>query len=120
MFGKNKIGNEQLQFMTIFDTKVQVYRDPILCVNEHALIRDIQQMFRDPQEQAKNQLYTNAEDFQIFRVGYWCRQTGVITPVNQEHVVNLHEIKAIVPKAEEMRTVNQAGAGPGLVGIPST
>lgn len=82
-----------LEYFTIYDSKVGVYREPMLAINRHDILRQIDGLFRDP-AQTRNQLLTNAEDFSLFKCGEYCKRTGQITPTTLEHIANLHEIKA--------------------------
>lgn len=98
MFGKNNQPEPEFEYFTIFDSKTRSYREPILAINRHDLLRQVQNMFLDPKEQQKNPLYINAEDFSIFKIGEFDKKSGVITSTKQEHIANLHEIRASVEK----------------------
>lgn len=104
MFGNKK--NEKtdlpdLEYFTIFDTKTSSYREPILAINRHDLLRAIQNDFSDPAKAAKNQHYQNAEDFQIFKVGEYDKKSGTITGVHHEHIANMHDIKAVALRSQK-------------------
>lgn len=98
MFGKNVQPKNDYQYFTIFDSKVGIYREPVLGINEHDILRQIDALFRDPQ-QAQNQLVTNAEDFSLFRIGGFTKATGTITTQQPEHIANLHDIRAAVQRS---------------------
>lgn len=103
-FGK-KQHQEDEQYFTFYDSKTQSYGVPMPQINQHSLIRDLMNMFRDP-GQAKNQLVQNAEDFAIYKVGSFDKKTGVFQAIQPTHVVNLHELRA---------TVKAESSGPGIV-----
>ena len=92
MFGKDQ-KRPDLEMFTIFDTKTATYRIPSYAINKYDLLRQIENMFKDP-SQEKNDLNTNAEDFQVFKIGEYDRLTGQLAAQKPEHVANLHEIKA--------------------------
>lgn len=97
MFGKNKEQQADLEFFTIFDVKIGRYWDktPMTAINHHDMIRQIQDLFTDPQ-QNRNQLLTNAEDFQLFKIGAYHKSSASIIPQNPEHIANLHELKSSI------------------------
>lgn len=108
MFGKNK---DQVDFelFSIYDSKTQAYGNPTHAVNHHDLIRQVTNMFLDP-SQRNNQLFTNAEDFSVFRIGTYSKSTGTISAINPEHIANLHDLRALV-RAQEPKNI-QTGIGP--------
>lgn len=57
-------------------------------------MRQIINMFKDP-TQSKNRFLVNAEDFSIFRIGTYDKKTGIITSTNLEHIVNMHDLRAL-------------------------
>jgi len=87
--------NPDLEYFTIYDTKSSSYREPMLAINQHVMLRQISNLLADP-AQSKNELLTNAEDFQLFRVGTYDRKTGQITGTGHEHIANFHELKSAV------------------------
>lgn len=100
MFGKKQDqATPDFEYFSIFDSKVSVYREPMLAANRHDMVRQIDNLFRDP-AQAKNQLLLNAEDFSLFKVGEFTKKTGLIVGCTPEHVANLHEIRALVIRSE--------------------
>lgn len=92
MFGKEKVKPE-LEMFTIFDSKTQSYRDPMLALNDQDMIRQVSNLFQDPQ-QTQNLLVLNAEDYSLFRIGYYSRKTGTIETQHPEHIANLHDLRA--------------------------
>lgn len=85
------------EYFTIYDSKVGVYREPILALNKHDILRQLDTLFREPDQKA--QLFTNAEDFQLFQVGSYDTLTGQITPEQPIHIANLHELKSAVMRS---------------------
>lgn len=97
---KNPFKNDQdeknydHEIFVIFDSKTSSYTLPSFAMNHHDLVRQIINMFNDP-AQAKNQLLVNAEDFSIFRTGYYSKSTGEINPCKLTHIANLHDLRAL-------------------------
>lgn len=90
------------QFFTIYDSKVGTYRAPILAINEHDVLRQIDTLFRDP-DQKRNQLLLNAEDFSLFKIAEYSEKTGEIRPIEPiQHVANLHDIRSVVQRDNPM------------------
>lgn len=106
MFKKSDTIKHDLEYFTIYDTKVGTYRVPMTAINHHDMLRQIDGLFRDPQ-QTNNQLVANAEDFSLFRIGYFDFATGEITTTRHEHIANLHDIRASVNASK-----NQLGIAP--------
>lgn len=97
MFGsKQKIERPDSEIFVYFDSKSKSYGQPMFAINQHAILRDITNMFRDPERQ-KDVLYTNAEDFSVFKIGYYDKSTGKIHSQELEHIANLHDLRALVP-----------------------
>ncbi|WNK14458.1 MAG: nonstructural protein [Microvirus sp.] len=93
---KPKVRETDYEYFTIYDSKTESYREPMLAVNQHDMLRQIDGLFRDP-AQERNQLLTNAEDFSVYKIGTFTKKTGLITSVQPpEHIANLHEIRAAV------------------------
>lgn len=94
MFGKKNNQTEpDFEYFSLYDTKVEAYRPPVLAINQYDMLRQLDNMFKDP-EHAKNQIVQNAEDFQLFKVGDFTKKTGTINSYPPVHVANLHEIRA--------------------------
>lgn len=94
MFG-NKSKDADYEYFTIYDSKTQSYRMPMPAINAHDMLRQIDGLFRDPQ-QAQNQLITNAEDFSLFKCGEYTQKTGELVGTKLEHIANLHDIRASI------------------------
>lgn len=94
MFGKEKPKND-VEIFTIYDSKSLSYGKTTQAPNRHVLIRDLVNMFREPAQQKENSLYINAEDYSIFKIGEYSNTTGLITAQPQEHVANLHDLRAL-------------------------
>lgn len=92
MFGKDK--KSDLEFFTIFDSKSQSYDVPTFAMNKNVLMRDIINMFKDPQ-QSKNKFLLNAEDYSLFKIGSYNKTTGQVTSHNLEHIANMHDLRAM-------------------------
>lgn len=97
MFGK-KEEVPDIEYFALFDSKVGVYRDPVVAMNRYDMLRHLEHHFRDS-SQAKSQLVMNPEDFALFKVGDFCRKTGILRGCNPEHVANLHDIKSAVVRS---------------------
>ena len=93
MFGQKKSDpRPDYEYFTIYDSKSESYREPMLAINEHDMVRQISNLFADP-AQAQNQLLLNAEDFSLFSVGFFSKKTGSIESHAPRHIANLHEIR---------------------------
>lgn len=93
MFGK-KSETPDLELFVIYDSKAQCYDKPMFVMNKNVLMRDVINMFKDPQQKS-NTLLTNAEDYSIFKIGSFSKTTGLVQGQNLEHVVNLHDLRAM-------------------------
>jgi len=112
MFGSKK--NEEApdsEYFTIYDTKVGTYREPILAINRHDMLRSLTTMYTDPKAH-RDQYVLNAEDFQLFKIGEFSKKTGELTGCKPEHIANLHDIKAAVARSQPH--------SPPALGIAST
>ena len=96
MFGNKKDKQVDLEFFTVFDSKAKYYEAPLMAENKDTLLRDILNNFKNPESQQKNKYYINAEDYAIYRIGYFSKVTGSIDPNNLEHIANLHDLRALV------------------------
>lgn len=106
--GKNKDAQRpSFEMFAIFDSKVGTYGQPKLVVNEATLHRDLLAMYSRPPEQP-SLMWTNPEDFQVFKVGEYFAETGTIVPQAPTHVVSLHEVKAAADAAR-VRSSGPAG-----------
>lgn len=86
---------KDLEIFTIYDSKVGAYDVPTFAINQHDLVRQIVNMFKDPQ-QRNNRFLVNAEDYSIFRSGYYSKKQGeIITCTPLEHIVNMHELRTM-------------------------
>lgn len=96
MFGK-KEERSDLEIFTIFDSKAQLYEQPIFASNKNVLMRDFMNFLADP-AQKSSRINLNAEDYAFFKIGSFDKGTGKITACNLEHVVNMHDLRAMVPQ----------------------
>lgn len=98
MFGKSKDDvRPSFEIFSIYDSKAQTYGQPKLVVNEPTLHRELLAMYSTPPQQA-SVIWTNPEDFQVFRIGYYYSDSGKIVAQAPEHIVSLHEVKAAALK----------------------
>ena len=106
MFQKQKTNNQQqvappddqiyldLEIYVLYDSKVGTYRLPSFQASKWDVIRNLEQMFEDPQ-QAQNDVVRNPEDFTLFKLGGYSRKFGkIILTSAPESVIGLHEIKS--------------------------
>ena len=105
MFARNKSSEEDVQIFTIFDSKSKSYELPTFSMNKESLLREVLNMFRDP-SQSRNKFLTNAEDFSVFKIGSYDRKTGILTPINLEHVANMHDLRALAEPMEASRALS--------------
>lgn len=106
MFGKkNDQQAPDLEVFTIYDSKSKSYDVPVFAVNENVLKRDLVNMFNDPR-QSENRFLVNAEDYSIFRIGSYRKETGTLETINLEHVANLNDLRAMSNWTNTPRTVN--------------
>lgn len=88
----------ELEYFTLHDSKVGVYREPMLAINRHDILRQLTDLFKDP-EQQKAQIVANAEDFALFKCGEFSKVTGKMTGTPLEHIANLHDIRSAVARS---------------------
>lgn len=100
MFGKNKEIQKDFDVFTIYDSKVSAYDMPMFAMNEHDLTREIMNHFRDPAKRQQNKFYLNAEDYSLFRIGYYSKKAGKIIAQDAEHIANFHELRAVIDQKE--------------------
>lgn len=100
MFGQKQENQRQsdLQLFTIYDSKTESYRDPVMAVNQHDLARQITNSFREQRD--KNGYFANAEDYSVFYLGDYCRKTGTIAAREPVHQFNLHDLRSVVLNME--------------------
>lgn len=83
-----------IQLFTIYDSKTMSYGAPTFAANHLDLQRSLINMFKEP-EQKNNKYLVNAEDYSIFRIGSFDKKSGQLVGQNLEHVVNLHDLRAM-------------------------
>lgn len=111
--GKKSEGKVDVELFTFYDCKSQLYGTPSFAVNRHDLIRELMNMFRNPEQQARNTLYINAEDFTLFKIGSYDKSSGkIVVDPTHEHVANLIDLRSSV-QAEQAKS--RAVGGPSLV-----
>lgn len=107
MFLRNKTEDKKgaLEVFTIFDSKSGGYDVPAFAQNKNVLMRDIVNLFNDP-SQSRNKFLVNAEDYSIFKIGWYDKSTGQIESHNLEHVANMHDLRAMAtPPAQNLGIV---------------
>ncbi len=92
MFGKNET-RKDLEIFAIYDSKVNSYREPAYAINKFDVIRQIENMFRDPQQRS-NPLVLNPSDYSLYYLGDYDKGTGTITVQKKIVIAHLHEIQA--------------------------
>lgn len=95
MFSKKEKSNTEYDFFTVYDSKSKSYSEPFPAKNSEVVLRDFANAFRNPEAPQKNRYYMNAEDFSIFKCGEFESTTGKMIGCNLEHVMNLHDIRAM-------------------------
>lgn len=97
MFTKKENRKPDLDVFVMFDSKVGTYDRPFFALNQDDLLRDVlNNMRKDAKDpNCQNKYYMNAEDFSIFKIGSYYRESGEITGESAKHVVNLHELKVL-------------------------
>lgn len=81
------------EVFVIFDSKTMSYDLPAFAINHHDIIRQLLNLFQDPQQRS-NRYVLNAEDYSIFRSGYFDKKTGQLTTCTLSHIANLHDLRA--------------------------
>lgn len=92
MFGKKDQQQADFHLYTVFDSKSGSYWEPMQSVSDETMIRQIQNLWRDP-NQSMNSLVLNSEDYSLFRIGSFSKKTGHVVGFNHEHVANIHDLK---------------------------
>lgn len=81
-----------MQLFSIWDRKAMVWKDPICVAHLPALMRSLSRAMNSPE----NPVAEFAEDFELYRVGFFNNESGEITPVNPpEFVEQMANIKAM-------------------------
>jgi len=97
MWSKTKTTEEPgLRYFTVFDSKGKMYNEPFPSMNRETAIREFITAFKHPEASIKNRYYMNAEDYSIFECGAFDHKTGTLVGSNLDHVVNLHDLRAMV------------------------
>lgn len=99
---------KDLEIFTIYDSKTMSYDVPTFAINEHDLVRQVINMFKDP-AQKNNRYLLNAEDYSIFSIGSYEKRTGILTAYEPRHIANMHELRSVaqVDALKDMRDVQQ-------------
>lgn len=97
------------EVFTIFDSKSDDWKVPQVKRNRSLVERELLTFFADPTKRQTSELWTNAEDFQLFSVGRWSTETGMLDSWPPKHCVNILELKQMV--LSEERKADKAAAG---------
>lgn len=104
MFGKEKAEQADMEFFTVYDSKSKTYAEPFPATNREVLLRDFTNAFKkaamDPE--TKSTYFLNSEDFSIFSCAKFSKVTGTLAGNNLEHVINLHDLRAMVVKTQSV------------------
>lgn len=99
MFGKNEPKETpDAQYFVIFDSKVGNYWEPRPATNHIELLRALDQRMK--KKDNDDQLFTNAEDFQIFKIADYFKKNAKFVVHDPVHIANMHEIKAAALRTE--------------------
>lgn len=108
MFGRKNdddvVDNGALEFYTVYDSKARTYNEPFPAKNKEVVLRDFSNAFRKKEAAEVNRYYINAEDFAIFKCGKFDVQKGTLTGQGLEHVINLHDLRAISQQSTSVKT----------------
>lgn len=105
MFGHND-KEPDLEFFTVFDSKTKSYAEPFPAKNKDTVLRDFMNAFKNPEASTKNKYYINAEDYSLFRIGAFDHRSGKLSAQNAEHVVNFHDIRAMLQPENSPRALS--------------
>lgn len=106
MFGK-KDQQADLEMFAVYDSKTDIYTEPLLAINSLDVLREFMNAFQSPEAPQKNKYFKNAEDFSLFKIGTYHRKGGIATGNTPAHIVNFHELKS---QALRELARNQPGA----------
>jgi len=104
---------KDLEFFTVFDSKARAYSEPFPASNRDVVLRDFATAFKRSDAAEKNRYYQHAEDFSIFKCGWFDLRSGKLVGEQLEHVANLHDIRALVAPANYH--VGTVPPSPGIV-----
>lgn len=103
MFGNKNNKHVDQEVFAIFDTKAGSYQQPLFAINKLTIIRELEALFKDPQQQ-NNFLVSNSEDFVLFKIGEYDRKTAEYTQTTKESITTLVEIKSMVEAQARQKT----------------
>lgn len=105
MFGSKKTEMQVDQnCYVIHDSKVGAYRDPQFAYNEEVLRRALINECSDPKLQHCD-IFLNAEDFSVFKIGVYNRKLGRLETHEPQHVVNMIDIRTQAQSLNTQRTI---------------
>lgn len=79
----------KIQYFAIKDVKVG-FKSPFAAHNEQEAVRMIENTMNS---QGENELKMNAQDYQLYKIGEFCDQTGKFEGIDPEFVCNLIDYK---------------------------
>lgn len=91
MFGQKNETQPDLEIFAMWDSKAQCYKPPVLSTNKHTALRELSKLMS---ENKSHEFFSNAEDFQLFKIGDYSYRTAKINWHNPEAITGLHELKA--------------------------
>jgi hypothetical protein len=92
MFGKNNhvesnMGNRK-EIYTLYDTATKSYMNPIIAMAAGAVIRDLTEFAKDK----STTVGKHPEHYQLYKIGDWFEQKGIIESHAPEHICNVWEL----------------------------
>lgn len=94
MFGQEKKPKGLMAF-ALFDKATMQYNQPVFFNSELEARRASELMFSDPRQ--KDALPVVApQDYTLFHVGYYDKETAALTPTQPRSILQMHELKAFL------------------------
>lgn len=88
----------------VFDDKAKAFISPFTLPNQDMAIREFSRSARDP-----NHMFgVHAEDYSLFRVGFFDDETGVIEATPKPEYIALAAMLKDVPVVQKVRAANEA------------
>jgi len=101
MFGKKQVDTipkePDFEIFVAYDSKTGIYDSPVFAANQHDIVRSTINMFKTSKPD-QSKYVANPEDFQIFKVGSYCKKTGIINSTTPQHIANLHELATLAKR----------------------
>lgn len=93
----------RVKLFSIFDTKSRVFLAPFVARSTVDAQRQIAASFKDPQMR-ETPVGQNPEDFELYTVGDFDDETGVISPVSNGFVCSLDTLRGEFPAPSTVRS----------------